>query len=227
MAYCWGDNQDGKLGDGTLTSRAAARPVSTTERFKSISTAGQHSCGINLTGVAFCWGRNIWAQLGIGEVPYQNTGAPAVMIPTAVSTTVKFTTIGAGDEFTCALAESGRAYCWGRDENASQLGDRNPGSVRGTPGLVADDHAFVSLSVGDIASCGITSAGASWCWGDNYFGTLTDPAVVVGGGIDFPVPTRGSPYLAVSVGGSHACGIRPDHHLFCWGDSYYGQVGAQ
>jgi alpha-tubulin suppressor-like RCC1 family protein len=31
--------------------------------------------------------------------------------------------------------------------------------------------------------------------------------------------------LAVSVGGSHACAIRRDHGLWCWGSGSSGQLG--
>lgn len=224
--YCWGNNFFGELGDGTTVSRADARPISSTLRFTVVSKAGAHACALAEDGSAYCWGENRWGQLGVGEVPYNNFGAMATT-PRRVETDTKFTAIAAGGlEFTCGLTTTGRAWCWGRDENASQLGDRTPSSHRGTPGPVADDRAFVSLSSGDITSCGVTAANESWCWGSNYFGALTDPGVLIGGGIDYPVKTRGGPYRAVSVGGSHACGIRTDDRLFCWGDGFYGQVGA-
>src|SRR3954468_7088132 len=32
-------------------------------------------------------------------------------------------------------------------------------------------------------------------------------------------------WLSISVGGTHTCGIRTDHALYCWGVNDYGQLG--
>lgn len=66
-AWCWGDNRDGQLGAGTLsTANATPQRVSTTERFRSISAGGAHTCAVTASGAAWCWGRNSEGQLGTG-----------------------------------------------------------------------------------------------------------------------------------------------------------------
>ncbi|MFN8930424.1 MAG: RCC1 domain-containing protein, partial [Alphaproteobacteria bacterium] len=81
-AYCWGNNGDGQLGDGTITSRATPTlvtlPAGVTS-FTSISAwGGFHTCGIGNNGRAYCWGGNWWTQLGNGTT----TGS---LTPTLVS----------------------------------------------------------------------------------------------------------------------------------------------
>jgi alpha-tubulin suppressor-like RCC1 family protein len=39
---------------------------------------------------------------------------------------------------------------------------------------VAGELAFASLKAGELSTCGVTSDGAAWCWGDNEYGQLGD-----------------------------------------------------
>src|SRR5664280_2295208 len=82
-----------------------------------------------------------------------------------------------GTYHTCALAPSGQAYCWGSNGNG-QLGD-NSNTERHTPvavqqGGVTFTVTFTSITTGNIHTCGLTSAGAAYCWGYNNEGELGD-----------------------------------------------------
>ena len=61
------------------------------------------------------------------------------------------------------------------------------------------------LAAGAFHTCGITSAGAAFGWGDNYYGQLGNGSnrssatpVAVSGGLSF---------LAITAGGDHTCGL--------------------
>jgi alpha-tubulin suppressor-like RCC1 family protein len=62
------------------------------------------------------------------------------------------------------------AYCWGWGE-AGQLGtgDRR---IAERPVAVAGPVRFASLAVGALHSCGLTSDGRAFCWGDNTYGQV-------------------------------------------------------
>ncbi len=66
LAYCWGENQHGQLGDGTTDTRATPTPVADVTDFGSVSASLYHSCGVTVAHVAYCWGDNSSGQLGDG-----------------------------------------------------------------------------------------------------------------------------------------------------------------
>ncbi len=65
LAYCWGLNTYGKLGDDIGPSGLEPIPVSGGHAFSQISAGGNHSCGVTLTNEVYCWGFNILGQLGV------------------------------------------------------------------------------------------------------------------------------------------------------------------
>lgn len=221
VAFCWGQNDRGQLGDGTTQDRPTPVAVSTNLRFTKLSAGAYHVCGITTGGDAYCWGDNRWGELGTGDVSYNATGASR-LVPTAVTGGLKFSAVASGWEHSCAIATSGAAYCWGRNDDARQLGDDTPVTHRGTPAAVTGSYHFVSLSAGALSTCGRTDANEVYCWGGNYYGALgngeTDAA-----GVGHPVHTLGGPFATVTIGQAHACGIGSDDRLWCWGDQSAGQ----
>ncbi|MFN5677972.1 MAG: RCC1 domain-containing protein, partial [Roseiflexaceae bacterium] len=172
IAYCWGKNSVGQLGDGTTTDRsipmAVSMPAGVT--FASISAGYTHTCALTSAGAAYCWGANGFGQLGDGTTTDSSTPV-AVSMPSSVT----FTSITAGKEYTCALTSAGAAYCWGKN-NFGQLGDGTYTDKRSTPVAVSMPAGvtFASISVGYEHTCALTSAGAAYCWGANGFGQLGD-----------------------------------------------------
>jgi alpha-tubulin suppressor-like RCC1 family protein len=115
-AYCTGNNSDGQLGDGTLTSKNVLTRVSGGNIFLSISSGERHTCGIlRRTRILLCWGDNEYGQLGNGTDVDERT-------PIVVSSSLRFSSVTAGAGHTCGITTDGAAFCWGRN-NAGQLGD--------------------------------------------------------------------------------------------------------
>jgi hypothetical protein len=91
----------------------------------------------------------------------------------------RFTDVDAGTQHTCAVAEGGAAYCWGQDLYGA-LGDGPPVLPNPTaedlillaPTRVAGGHTWRAVRAGAEATCGVTTEGRAYCWGNNQNGTL-------------------------------------------------------
>ena len=227
IAYCWGSNAFGKLGDGTSTARNTPTLVSTTLRFSWLDAGDQHTCAIRMDasgepGAIYCWGNNGSGRLGDGT---QENRA----LPTLAAAEQAFSTVDAGGSHTCALTPEGAPYCWGYNGDG-QVGDGTYGNQQGgvadrlVPTPVATQFAFREVHTGGYHSCGLTTAGAAYCWGDNNVWQVGNGAPPQ----DVTVPTAvldASTFTTMEVGGGHSCGREVDGSLWCWGINADGQLG--
>jgi alpha-tubulin suppressor-like RCC1 family protein len=214
VAYCWGVNFEGQLGDGTTTGRPAPVRVLGGLLWRQLSGGSRHTCGITTTSGTYCWGSNQFGQLGTG------TGASRLK-PAAVAGEVVFRQVDAGFAHTCAVSTADLAYCWG-SSNSGALGDGTL-DPRPTPTAVAGTRRFDHVSAGVNHTCGVTLAERGVCWGAN-------PAGQLGTGTTFrratPTPLAVALTLTqISAGYGFTCGITTADRAYCWGDSSSGQIG--
>jgi alpha-tubulin suppressor-like RCC1 family protein len=221
-AYCWGENSYGALGDGTTEPhRLTPTPVAGGRRWRQVSAGSGYSCGVTTLDVAFCWGDNIYRQLGAG------TGFFFTRSPVRVAGTLKFRRVNAAFSHTCGATTNDRAYCWGTN-TAGQLGDGSR-TARATPVAVAGGVSFrqalpgsgyisgAGPAVPDYAySCGVATDDRAYCWGVSYFGGSAKPVAVVG--------LRRFRY--VNPGAFHTCGVTLSSVALCWGSNGSGQLGT-
>ncbi|AUR52729.1 hypothetical protein [Aquella oligotrophica] len=67
-AWCWGSNQYGQLGNGTLLSSNIPIAVAGDISFKMISASSTaNTCGVSTDNKVYCWGNNEYGQLGIDQ----------------------------------------------------------------------------------------------------------------------------------------------------------------
>lgn len=144
-AYCWGSAlfSFGELGAGADSGSVTPVRVATEERFRSVraskgNTVGSHTCGLTLTGEAWCWGYNATGGLGAVSSDACSQGGGTVdcaLTPVPVSGARRFSSLVLGRQFTCGLVEDNSAvYCWGIND-LGQLGDGSSAS-RVEPGPV-------------------------------------------------------------------------------------------
>lgn len=232
-ALCWGWNLYAQLGNGTIADASTPVLVAGGQSFTAIDAGTAHTCALNTAGAAYCWGLNLSGQVGNGSL---NTTPPymASLVPLAVTGGQSFRTIAVGGNHSCAVSNSGATYCWGYNYYG-QLGrgtlsnDPNP-ALRGipTPGPVAGTVVFRDLDIGNSHTCGLTAAGAAYCWGHDYFGQLGTGTLAPAPTYSLSMPTRVAGtdvWRTLAAGWLHTCAINTQGVAKCWGFDSSGQLG--
>ncbi|MDB3870679.1 hypothetical protein N9318_00005, partial [Euryarchaeota archaeon] len=223
LAYCWGGNGYGQLGDGTTTSRntpvAVNLPAGRTAT--SIASGTRHSCAILDDYSLYCWGGNNLGQIGDGTT-IQRNNPTAVNLPSGRTVT----NLSLGEYFSCAILDDYSMYCWGSN-NYGQLGDgttndsSNPVAVALPSGRTAR-----SSSGGNMHNCAILDNGLIYCWGANNYGQLGDGSNT--NSFTTPVAVSlpsGLTAKSISAGYYHNCAILDNNLPYCWGRNSHGALG--
>lgn len=226
-AWCWGNDSYGQLGDGMMrepVSQSAPVAVTGGHTFASISASRDFTCAITTAADLYCWGDNEVGQLGDGN------GAPALMAPRPVLVAGgrKWKEVATAGSHACAITTDGEAFCWGQDRRG-ELGRGTAEASSNVPAPVATTERFVAISAGGLHSCAVTAAGAGFCWGDDYYGTLASGTRES----EVPHPTPrpmvgGVRFAAAMEGGSRTgCALGMDGKAYCWGSDINGEAGVQ
>jgi alpha-tubulin suppressor-like RCC1 family protein len=225
--WCWGHNETGELGLG-MASEPELSPTRVGTGFARVSAGGAHTCGLKIDGQLECWGLNESLELGVpaGRV------VPAALRPgcdmngAGKGCFSDWTAVGAGGFHTCAIRDGGQLYCWGGNRDGQLgIGPLVASEDFVEPQRVAADVLWSEVAGGLHFSCALDLQGALYCWGRNEShqlalpteGTVWTPTRVE---VDAPAGFR-----LLSLGENHACAIRADRTLWCWGRNVEGQIG--
>ncbi len=219
--WCAGYNGYGQLGDGTTSSQIATAPVMVPGGdWSQVEVGGNQTCAIDGDGGLWCWGHNLWGQLGVGDNANR-------ALPTRVGADT-WRDVSLGPTWTCGLRTDGAVLCWG-DNSERQLGtgQATPPILYGeyAPVAIAAAGPFVALDVGDRHACALDTDGALWCWGESRHGNFLAEEDV-----RYPVPVElvaaGAAWTGVGVGSRVTCARRADGTIHCWGEDARGQLGG-
>ena len=227
-AYCWGSLSFGAGGYGDVTGTSSWAPVAVTGglTFSQISVGFWYACALTSAGAAYCWGDNEYGQLGttVGAcITDYYVFRPCSAVPVRVSGQLAMTQLSAGGEHACAVTTGGAAYCWGRG-SSGELGN-GATTNSSTPVPVTGGLTFAQISAGLRShTCGVTTAGAAYCWGNGTNGELGD-----GSGTSSPTPVAvagGLTFMQVAAGEVHSCGLTTADEAYCWGSEVLSGGGA-
>ena len=157
VGLCWGGNQTGSLGTGTLIDSSSPVIVWGERPFRVLRAGDTHSCGIDDQARGWCWGNNQFAQVVSASVSI--TGSPVSRSGAALSD------IGVGEHWTCALLAGGDVRCWGVRWDRTAADGSHPVSRDGWAPEIASAGTPVALSVGARNACIVSEAMREFCWG--------------------------------------------------------------
>jgi len=214
----WGDNGDGRLGDGTTTGRISPVRVEGLPRVKAIATGGWHSLAVDVDGRVWGWGHNSGGQLGDGTTECRLRPVQVVGIDGVVDVAVQ------GGHHSLALRSDGTVWEWGQRKDPKRWAELDHYRWRWIhqlkPVRVPRLSEVVAISSGSGHSIALRADGTVWTWGYNRSGQLGDgttrsrwPVAIV----------RGLPnVVAIAAGGMHSAAVRSDGTVWCWGGGNLG-----
>ena len=214
--WCWGDNVNGQLGDGTTTRRFSPVQIGPSGGWTSVAPGYAHTCAVDWLSQLWCWGENDEGQVGNGA-----SGAD-VLTPTLVAGSASWDSVAAGDGHTCGLQTDGTLWCWG-DGDFGKLGQGVNLANSTTPLQVGSASDWEAVEAGDDHVCGVTTGGDLWCWGRSTKGQVGNGTA----GVSVLAPAQigsGTTWLSVELGREHSCATSAGDDLWCWGDASRGRL---
>jgi alpha-tubulin suppressor-like RCC1 family protein len=209
--WCWGNNIDGRLGDGTTTARKTAEQVAalgtSVVQADTDPTTGL-TCAVETDGSAWCWGGSALGHAALAPEEQTALGKDVAKV-----------------EASCAIKTSGALFClndgaWNMVPTASPTVEVSPLAgqspwILGMDGILSvppgpfDHVARIAATVG----CFVKTDGTLSCIQSDLTVTqvtaLGTSVADVAGGLD----------------ASLRCARLKDHTLECWGANIDGQLG--
>ena len=204
---CWGENDDGQLGDGTTTDRVSAADVPGVTMAVQVAAGSAHTCALQRDGKVRCWGSNEGDVLGVKGGQPQTT-------PAVVRGVGDVDLLAAGGQFMCGRRRGGAVRCWG----SNREGELGHGDVAGGAGrdVVGIGGAVVELVAGSGHACVRRADGQVLCWGSDDDGELASGATRQKWAV--PRDIEGvRDAVEVVAGEGRTCVRRPGGQVVCWG----------
>lgn len=243
--WCWGNNENGQLGDGTRATSPDPNAIYFLPPVKAfglsdavaVSLGVRNTCALTGSGSVYCWGSgssDFFGGLQVPVYPPRYGGGSAwsqMVVPVRIPNIDGAIQLSTNGRSTCVLTNIGVVKCWGSRENGI-LGDgpdvnyRNPSPVpRSVPEAMQGLPPMRSISIGSSFGCGVSITAEVWCWGSNRFGGgIGDGRQIADAprGVIVPasLPTRLTGIESateIALGADYACARDAPGSLWCWG----------
>ena len=244
--WAWGNNQYGKLGDGTITTyrfdsknnwivdhdNDKLKPVKIMENVVAVEASYYCSYAIKEDNSLWAWGYSESGQLGNGQNGDQYSPVKIMEDVASVQAAITLHAL--------AIKTDGSLWAWGRNDNG-QLGDGTV-TVFGKDGFVTEDNKkttpikitddAVYASAGEYHSLAVKIDGSLWAWGENEFGQIGNGKITIRDENDWNTiiqnnnelrPLRIMENIAfVEAGELCSFAVKADGGLWAWGQHNLG-----
>lgn len=220
MFWCWGDNSSHQINGFSPATVPATDPQWNLfgPVYTELVAANGSTCAIRDDDSMWCWGENVWGQLGDGTTTRR-------LRPTQIGAGNAWLRMSIGRKHGCAIRTDRSLWCWGWNGDG-ELGVGTQ-DKHYTPTQVGTDKdwMFVSAS-GLLHTCAVKTDKSLWCWGSNAKRQLGDGTTAMlrttPTRVAFTSTTHGSGWNQFSTGETSTCATRDDGSLWCWGYQWSG-----
>jgi len=225
--WCWGDNDNGQLGQGDVLDEDVPQPVVLPAAAVDVTLGDNFTCALLVDDTVYCWGEAADFQLASGDLLDVLTPNPVPGLPPGALVDVE-----AGSRGVCVVTAAAERYCWGYSQTGllgiAPLDQLDPRPVDYSMPPVA-----VELSQAEFwgVQCGVMADGTVECTGD---GTTVAVSTFSGAeGLFEPItyhlvtPTPMallSDVQQLGLGDGFAC-VATSTDVQCWGDNSNLQLG--
>jgi alpha-tubulin suppressor-like RCC1 family protein len=166
-AYCWSS--------GARTPRLVTQgEVPINVRLVELQLGGGLPCALADNGQVYCWGTSFGRRFGAGNAAFSSSAPPTAVSTGAKPASARFTalTVGGIATSSCAVADNGKAYCWGRGYEGSAGDGVEADHEVLTPVEVLlgeKDAAFTwsAVNCSQLTCTGLASDRRIYSWGSN------------------------------------------------------------
>lgn len=235
LAYCWGRNQNGQLGNNSIINSPVPVPVDVTgvmagKLIHKISSGFTHTCAVDSLGQSYCWGANNAGQLGNNSTLQSTIPVATYTSGVLLGKTIKaITAYGDGTSaHTCSIASDDLAYCWGHNANG-RLGNgltaNSSVPVAVSTAGALSGKTILKINVGLRHTCAVASDLRAYCWGYNTYGQTASGQGAVPGAVNTSGVLAGKDIVDIAGGARHTCVVDTAGQSYCWGYGLNGNMG--
>jgi hypothetical protein len=166
--WCWGLNDLGQLGNGTMTASTTPVQVLGVTTATAVSAGLRTACAVLSSGTVKCWGDNYYGNLGDGTGIVESGGGKSTPV-SVVGLKGAATSVAVSYNAACAVAGGG-VQCWGSNVSY-ELGVGSSVQTGTNTPVTVDLKGNTAVSLWTWALGGdfsvIMSDGSYWGWGGN------------------------------------------------------------
>jgi alpha-tubulin suppressor-like RCC1 family protein len=216
--WTWGGfNTYGQLGQGDTIDRSSPVQVGSDTDWSFVSCGSSNMSALRSDRSLWSWGRNNYAQLGLGNVG-DNTNQSS---PVQVGSDTDWDILVCGPAHTMSIKTDGSLWGWGKN-NKGELG---LGDVfhKSNPNQVGSATDWSDVSCGSSFTIAIKTDNTIWSWGEGTNGKLGQGDLT-----DRSSPTQigsDTDWQKVACSDYYVLAIKTDGTLWSWGKNDFGNLG--
>lgn len=202
-----------------------------------VAAANAHS-GVIRNEQLYTWGRNNYAQTGLGTVTtLAGNATEHPVAPRRVTTPAMFVALAFNQNFSLAIDKAGKVYSWG-DDSYGQLGRGSSGqdvcgtSLKCRKSIAAVDElsSVVAIAAGYNHALALDKQGNVYTFGRNQAGQLgngstTDSSMPVAVQWSDAQQAQKGRIVQVIAASSSSYALDDKGQLWGWGNNSYGNLG--